>query len=126
VNEYIREVTGRDFTAKDFRTWTGTVLAARALHEMANFTSDSQAKRNVLAAIDAVAGVLGNTRSVCRKCYVHPAILDAYMDRCLAQGLSVRAGQRLVRSSDRLSRFETAVLALLQRRLRRDAQRKSA
>jgi DNA topoisomerase-1 len=126
VNDYIREVTGRDFTAKDFRTWTGTVLAARALQEMADFASNSQAKRNILAAIDAVAGVLGNTRSVCRKCYVHPAILDAYLDRGLAQVLSVRAGQRLARASDRLSRFETAVLALLQRRLRRDAQRKSA
>ena len=69
-------------------------------------------------------GHAGNTRSVCRKCYIHPAVIDAYMDRTLAHTLSVRAGERL--ASAGLSRMETAVLALLQRRLRRDAQRKSA
>lgn len=122
VNDYVKEVTGRDFTAKDFRTWNGTVLAAHALREMPDFTSDSHAKRNILKAIDAVAGVLGNTRSVCRKCYVHPSILDAYMDRTLAQAL---AGRRTARSSG-LSGTESAVLALLQRRLRRESQRKSA
>jgi len=125
VNQYLRDVTGRDFTAKDFRTWMGTVLAARALQEMRSFTSDSQGKRNIVKAVEAVAGILGNTRSICRRCYVHPAIIDAYLDRTLAQALSVRAGQRLVGSHD-LSRTETAVLALLQRRLRRDAQRRSA
>ena len=125
VNDYLREITGRDFTAKDFRTWIGTVLAARALQEMASFASDSQGKRNILKAIEAVAGILGNTRSVCRKCYIHPAIIDSYLDRTLAQALSVRAGQRLAGSHD-LNRTETAVLALLQRRLRRDAQRRSA
>ena len=125
VNEYLRDVTGRDFTAKDFRTWLGTVLAAMALQEMKAFTSDTQAKRNVLSAIDAVAEMLGNTRSVCRKCYIHPAIIDSYMDRTLAQTLSARAGARLAQSSASLTRAETAVLALLQRRLRREA-RKSA
>jgi DNA topoisomerase-1 len=126
VNEYLREVTGQDFTAKDFRTWTGTVLAARALQEMKEFSSEGQARRNVLAAIEAVAGILGNTRSVCRKCYIHPAIIDAYMDRTLAQTLSARAAQRIAESSHALSRTETAVLALLQRRLRREVQRRSA
>lgn len=126
VNEYVREVTGRDFTAKDFRTWIGTVLAAKALQEMKEFTSTTQAKRNVLKAVEAVAEMLGNTRSVCRKCYIHPAIIDSYMDRTLAQTLSARAGARLALSSKSLSRTETAVLALLQRRLRREAQRQSA
>jgi DNA topoisomerase-1 len=125
VNDYLREVTGRDFTAKDFRTWMGSVLAARALQEMTSFVSDAQGKRNVLKAIEAVAGILGNTRSVCRKCYVHPAIVDSYLDRTLAHALSVRAGRRLGGPHD-LNRIETAVLALLQRRLRRDAQRRSA
>jgi DNA topoisomerase-1 len=125
VNQYLREITGRDFTAKDFRTWVGTVLAARALQEMTSFVSDSQGKRNILTAIEAVAGILGNTRSVCRKCYIHPAIIDSYLDRTLAQALSMRAGRRLAGSHD-LNRLETAVLALLQRRLRRDAQRRSA
>jgi DNA topoisomerase I len=124
VNEYLREITGREFTAKDFRTWTGTVLAARALQELSEFTSATQAKRNVLAAVEAVAGMLGNTRSVCRKCYIHPAIIDAYMDKTLAQSLSAKAGQRLAHSGS-LSRTETAVLALLQRRLRRDARKAS-
>ncbi len=126
VNEYLRQVTGRPFTAKDFRTWMGTVLAARALQEMKAFGSDTQAKKNILAAVDAVAGVLGNTRSVCRKCYVHPAIVDAYMDRTLARALSEKASRRIAASSHALSATETAVLALLQRRLRRDAQRRSA
>jgi DNA topoisomerase-1 len=124
VNDYLRDVTGQPFTAKDFRTWAGTVLAARALQEMKHFKSKAQATRNLLAAVDKVAGMLGNTRSVCRKCYIHPAIIDSYLDRTLAQTLSVRAGERLASAS--LSRTETAVLALLQRRLRRDAQRKSA
>ena len=120
VNDYLRDVTGQDFTAKDFRTWIGTVLAARALQERADFSSGTQAKRNVLAAVEAVAGVLGNTRSVCRKCYIHPAIIDSYMDRSLAKTLSMRASQRLAQSAS-LSRTETAVLALLQRRLRKEA-----
>jgi DNA topoisomerase I len=125
VNEYLREVTSRDFTAKDFRTWTGTVLAATALREMCDFASDTQAKRNVLAAIDAVAGILGNTRSICRKCYVHPAILEAYADRTLAAALNGGAGRRTAGAAN-LTRIESAVLALLQRRLRRDAARKTA
>jgi DNA topoisomerase-1 len=125
VNDYLREVMGSEFTAKDFRTWTGTVLAARALQELRDFASDTQAKKNVLQAVEAVAGVLGNTRSVCRKCYIHPAIIDSYLDRTLAAGLSVRAGRRLA-GPHSLSRTETAVLALLQRRLRRDAQKRPA
>jgi DNA topoisomerase I len=126
VNDYLRTVTGQDFTAKDFRTWIGTVLAARALDELHVFGSDAQARRNVLKAIEAVAGMLGNTRSVCRKCYVHPAIIDAYLDKSLAQALRVRAMKRLSASSPELTAIETAVLALLERRLRQEAQRRSA
>ena len=125
VNEYLRLVMGREFTAKDFRTWTGTVLAAKALQELEEFGSDTQAKKNILQAVEGVAGMLGNTRSVCRKCYIHPAIIDAYLDRSLARALSERAGRRLA-NPHALSRFEIAVLALLQRRLRRDAQRRTA
>ena len=125
VNEYLRETAGQDFTAKDFRTWTGTVLAARTLEDMREFDSDAQAKRNILSAIEAVAGILGNTRSVCRKCYIHPAIIEAYLDRSLARALSARAIERMA-ASHALTRTERAVLALLQRRLRRDTQRRSA
>ena len=122
VNQYLKEVTGQDFTAKDFRTWLGTVLAARSLNEMESFTSKTQARRNLLSAIDAVAAVLGNTRTVCRKSYIHPAVVDAYMDRTLEQSLG---GQRSAQSPASLSRIETAVLTLLQRRLRQNV-RKSA
>jgi DNA topoisomerase-1 len=80
VNAYLRHISGDDFTAKDFRTWAGTVLAAQALARLARFKSQTEAKRNVVQAIADVAKRLGNTKSVCRKCYIHPAILAAYMD----------------------------------------------
>lgn len=78
VNDYIREATGAQFTAKDFRTWWGTVLAATALAEAAEPTSETRAKQEVAQAIKHVAGVLGNTPAVCRKAYVHPAVIEAY------------------------------------------------
>ena len=80
VNAYLRHISGDDFTAKDFRTWAGTVLAAQALARLARFTSPTEATRNVTQAIAGVAKRLGNTTAVCRKCYIHPAILAAYMD----------------------------------------------
>jgi DNA topoisomerase-1 len=80
VNAYLREISGDDFTAKDFRTWSGTVLASQALAQLARFTSPTEAKRNVMQAISCVAARLGNTKAVCRKAYIHPAILAAYMD----------------------------------------------
>jgi len=122
VNEYLRETTGQDFTAKDFRTWAGTVLAALALQELEQFDSETQAKRNVLEAIEKVARQLGNTRAVCRKCYVHPAVVDAYLDGSMAEILKGRAEAALQRSLHRLRPEEAAVLALLQQRLKRDAR----
>ena len=98
----------------------------RALQQLKEFTSNAQAKRNVLSAVEAVAGMLGNTRSVCRKSYIHPAMIDSYMDGTLAQSLAVCAGERYCLGASRLSRTETAVLALLRRRLRREPLRKSA
>jgi len=80
VNDYLRQLTGQDFTAKDMRTWAGTVLAACALRECGPSTSQTEAKKNIVQAIDAVAKRLGNTRTVCRACYVHPTVLDAYLD----------------------------------------------
>jgi DNA topoisomerase-1 len=80
VNAYLKEVTGKDITAKDFRTWAGTVLAAMALNEVKSFDSAAQAKRNPRAAIENVAGRLGNTPTICRKCYVHPEVLTLYLD----------------------------------------------
>jgi hypothetical protein len=80
VNDYLKEITGQDITAKDFRTWAGTVLAAMALNELESFDSAAQAKRNLRAAIEKVSGKLGNTPTICRKCYVHPEVLNSYMD----------------------------------------------
>jgi DNA topoisomerase-1 len=116
VNAYLHNITGQDFTAKDFRTWAGTVIAAAALLEL-KFHSQARAKRNVLAAIEAVAKRLGNTKAVCRKCYIHPQITDAYLDGSLVQAPQQKVKRRLTRSPQHLSPEEAAVLAFLQRRL---------
>jgi DNA topoisomerase I len=115
VNEYLREITGEDFTAKDFRTWAGTMLAARALGELPSETT-TEAKKNLVKAIEAVAGLLGNTKSVCRKCYIHPAVIDAYVDRSLLDTLEQRADAALA-EADGLSPEEQAVLRFLRKRL---------
>jgi DNA topoisomerase-1 len=83
VNDYLREASGAEFTAKDFRTWAGTVLAAGHLLISGPARNDRQVKQNVVAAVRAVAEQLANTPAVCRKCYVHPAIIDAYSDGTL-------------------------------------------
>ncbi|UGQ48669.1 DNA topoisomerase IB [Massilia endophytica] len=117
VNDYLRTISGEDYTAKDFRTWAGTVLAAMALQEFEKFDSEAQAKKNVVRAIEAVAKKLGNTPSVCRKCYVHPAVLDAYLDGAELAGLRQRAEEELIEELHELHPEEAAVLALLQQRL---------
>ena len=123
VNEYLREIAGEEFTAKDFRTWAGTVLAALALQEFETFDSQTQAKKNVVSAIERVAERLGNTPSVCRKCYVHPVILDAYLDGSMIDALQRRAKQEMEESLADLRPEEAAVMALLQNRLARRARR---
>jgi DNA topoisomerase-1 len=123
VNEYLREVAGQEFTAKDFRTLAGTVLAAKALQEFEAFDSEAQARRNVVSAIERVAKRLGNTTSVCRACYVHPAIVDAYLDGTLLEGLRRRVERELTGDLRDLAPEEAVVLAFLQERLKRDAER---
>ena len=108
VNAYLREIAGEDFTSKDFRTWAGTLLAARALHGLAPFASQAEGRRNVAQAIGAVASELGNTKAVCRKCYVHPAVLESYLAGSLAD--YIRSGGE-----------EKAIVALLRARLKREA-----
>jgi DNA topoisomerase I len=94
VNEYLREITGGDFTAKDFRTWAGTVLAAIALREVEKADTKAQSKKNIVQAIERVAERLGNTPSICKKCYVHPFVLEAYQDgSLLLQAAKERAGE---------------------------------
>lgn len=117
INEYLRRITGRQVTAKDFRTWAGTTLAAAALRELGGFTSEKQAKAKIVSAIDQISQRLGNTRAVCRKYYVHPVILEAYME-----GITIPptpSDVRPLRSSGSpaaLRRDEVAVVELLRRR----------
>jgi DNA topoisomerase-1 len=87
VNAYIREVSGQEFTAKDFRTWAGTLLAVEALTEIGAWSSQRNAKSNMLKAVDRVAEQLNNTRAVCRKYYVHPAVLEHYMAGSMLEAL---------------------------------------
>lgn len=115
VNAYLREISGHDFTAKDFRTWAGTVLAAMALRGFAESETKAQAKKNVVAAIESVSKRLGNTPAVCKKCYVHPHILDSYLDGTLGETLKQRARQ--LSETEDLKREESAVLKLLKHRL---------
>lgn len=122
VNEYLREISGQDFTAKDFRTWAGTVLSAMALREFEKFDSKAQAKKNIVQAIENVAERLGNTPAVCRKCYVHPDVIDSYLDGTLVRTLKRRAEEQLSSTLHSLSPEEAAVLGLLQQRLAREAR----
>ena len=116
VNEYLREISGEDFTAKDFRTWAGTVLTAQALRGFKPFDSPAQAKQNIVEAVKTAAKRLGNTPAICRKCYVHPAVLDAYLEGSLARTLEPRAEHQTNHARGKLRSEEAAVLALLGRR----------
>ncbi len=117
VNGYLREITGQDFTAKDFRTWAGTVLASLALQASEAFESETQAKKNITQAIISVSERLGNTPSICRKCYVHPAVIDSYLDGSMLETLQQRVEQELEESPHGLQPEERAVIRLLQQRL---------
>ncbi len=117
VNLYLREITGQDFTAKDFRTWAGTILAAQALSEFEAVDTDTLAKKNVVSAIESVAARLGNTTTICRKCYVHPAVIDAYFAGDTVETVKTRVGKELTESIGELPPEEAAVLALLHHRL---------
>jgi len=114
VNDYLREIAGPDVSAKDFRTWAGTVLAVLALSALGTFTTQTQAKMNVRRAIEAVAGKLGNTPTICRKCYIHPEIVACYMEGSLP---SIAMDAANAATGSALPREEAAVLRLLKRRL---------
>jgi len=114
VNEYLREITGEDFTAKDFRTWAGTVLAAIALSTAGEFETKKQAKANIKHAISAVAEVLGNTPAVCRQCYIHPIVLETYLKGNSVNGFRSNAQEQLERKGIDLVSAQAAVLKFLQ------------
>jgi len=113
VNAYLREITGQDITAKDFRTWAGTVLAAVALHELERFDSQAQAKRNLRATLERVSTRLGNTPTICRKCYVHPEVLNSYLDGNFLLDIKPHAANGELAG---LQPEEAAVLAMLRTR----------
>jgi DNA topoisomerase-1 len=119
VNDYLRHIAGAEFSAKDFRTWAGTVLAALALRQFEHFDTRAQAKKNLVAAIERVAKRLGNTPAVCRKCYIHPAILESYLDGATIDVTLGKIEEALSSGLPALSGAEGAVLAFLQQRLRR-------
>lgn len=124
VNDYIRAICRQDFTAKDFRTWAGSVLASMALRDFDEFTSQTQAKKNVVAAIKSVAERLGNTPAVCRKCYVHPAVLESYM-----AGALTRAARRVMNAEDQVEAIraeEQALIALLRKHEPKGERKKAA
>ena len=122
VNAYLKEVTGQDITAKDFRTWAGTVMAALTLDACADATSEAAAKKNLRAAVAQVAARLGNTPAICRKCYIHPAVVEAYLDGNLRLKLNP-SRRRRSEAFTGLQREETAVLKLLRARLTRRSAR---
>jgi DNA topoisomerase I len=122
VNAYLKEITGRDITAKDFRTWAGTVLAALALSEFEEFDSDAKAKKNIRAAIESVSSRLGNTPTICRKCYVHPEVFTCYLDGALLLEIKDEVQTELRDNLSGLKPEEAAVLTLLQERLSRETE----
>jgi DNA topoisomerase-1 len=119
VNDYLREISGEEFTAKDFRTWAGTVAASMALEEFLEVDDEAGRKKAVVRAIEQVAEQLGNTPSVCRACYVHPEVVERYLDGTMVEALSRRA-RGVGRGAHALRPEEAAVLGLLQARLARE------
>ena len=126
VNAYLKTITGADFTAKDFRTWAGTVLAALALAEVRTFATAREAKRNVVRAIERVAARLGNTPAICRKSYVHPEVLHAYLDGVTIRALKARTERAMGEGLRTLDAAEGVVLGLLQQRLARGEAARAA
>ena len=119
VNAYLREISEQDFTAKDFRTWAGTVLASMALREFETFESPTEAKHNLSRAVESVAARLGNTPAICRNCYVHPAVVETYLEGRHAEALRKLTEESLLSDNEGLEPDEAAVLALIRSRLRR-------
>jgi DNA topoisomerase-1 len=117
VNDYLQEITGEAFTAKDFRTWAGTVLTAMALSAQGPGENKTQAMKNVKDAIAAVAKILGNTPTVCRKCYVHPVVLESYLDGDMIEGLRQKTEEALSEKLADLRAEEAAVMSFLQAKL---------
>jgi DNA topoisomerase I len=114
VNDYLREITGQEFTAKDFRTWAGTLLAVTALRELGPMDTDREAKAAIVKVVDRVAGQLNNTRAVCRKYYIHPTVLETYLVGTMLAGLGNGTRAALAAASgSALTQEEKALVRLL-------------
>ncbi len=124
LNAYLKGVTGEDFTAKDFRTWSGTVLAVTALREFTPAGTRALAEKNVVLATDAVAALLGNTRAVCRKSYIHPGIIECYVEGTMTKVLRRRS--KAAGKTTGLRADETAVVAMLRHLHSRPSSRRKA
>jgi DNA topoisomerase I len=118
VNDYLREISGIDVSAKDFRTWAGTVLAYRALKALAPGTDERSARQNVVEAVRLTSDRLGNTPAVARKSYVHPAIIEAYLDGSIGSALVEAAEEQVLPPAAADPQEEAQVIALLRQRLR--------
>ena len=117
VNAYLHEIAGEHFTAKDFRTWAGTVAASLALQEFEEFSSAGDARKNVTEAVKAVAEKLGNTPAVSRKSYIHPAVIESYFDGAMLDTMQQKVEEELDENLAGLRPEEAAVLGLLQQKL---------
>jgi DNA topoisomerase-1 len=125
VNQYLQDITGRDITAKDFRTWAGTMLVAEALRKTGPAETKREAEKNIVAAVDITAKRLGNTRSVCRKYYIHPALIEAYLEGSVLPPLPERKWSARKVQGPTLRQHEMDVLAFLKARLK-DGTRRAA
>jgi DNA topoisomerase-1 len=118
VNAYLREITGQDFTAKDFRTWAGTLLAVAALRELGPAATQREGKSLVLKAIDRVAEQLNNTRAVCRRYYVHPTVFETYLAGTMLEALANGTAKAVAGTAAGLREDEAAVVRLLTRQMK--------
>ena len=123
VNEYLQNVTGRDITAKDFRTWAGTMLVADALRSMGPAKTKREAEKNIIAAVDVTAKRLGNTRSVCRKYYIHPVLIEAYLEGSVLPPMPDRKWSKRKSTGPTLRQHEMDVLAFIKARLKPQTRR---
>jgi DNA topoisomerase-1 len=126
VNAYLQEITGREVTAKDFRTWAGTMLVAEALRAVGPAATKREAEKNIVAAVDVTAKRLGNTRSVCRKYYIHPALIEAYLEGSVLPPLPERGWNKRKSTGPTLRQHEMDVLAFLKARLKPKTRRAAA
>ncbi len=126
VNAYLQDITGREVTAKDFRTWAGTMLVAKTLREMGPADTKREAEKNIVSAVDLTAKRLGNTRSVCRKYYIHPALIEAYLEGSVLPPLPERRWNKRKSTGPTLRQHETDVLAFIKARLKQKNRRSTS